>query len=118
MKPKIKEQILENIFKYLDENKICLILFGSEAIGKATPYSDIDIGIFYTEEVDDEIFLRLQEDLNYYVDTARIIDFVDLSRVNIDFLEFALKGAVIWHVGKEFLKNLTNQKRHSVNLKK
>lgn len=104
VKPEIKQQILDEIFKLLDKDKVCVILFGSSALDKGSRYSDIDIGLFYTEEIDDKIFLNLKENLNYWVDTARIVDLVDFQRVNLDFLEFALKGAIIWHVGKEFLK--------------
>ena len=115
VKPNIKEQILNEVFKLLDKDKVCVILFGSSALDKGSPHSDIDIGLFYTEEIDDETFLDLKENLNYWVDTGRIIDLVDFQRVNLDFLEFALKGAIIWHVGKEFLENLLNQKKLSRN---
>ncbi len=118
VKPEIKGQILNEIFKLLDRDKVCVILFGSSATGEGSIHSDIDIGLFYTEEIEDETFLNLKENLNYWVDTARIIDLVDFQRVNLDFLEFALKGAVIWHVGKEFLKNLTRQKKLSKSLKR
>ena len=110
VKEKIKKQIISEIFKLLDKDKICIVLFGSAALGEDTPYSDIDIGIFSLEPIDDETFLKLKENLNLNVDTARIIDLVDFSRIDLDFLEFALKGAVIWHIGKDFLKNLTRQK--------
>ena len=118
VRPKLKEQILNEIFKVLDREKVCVVLFGSSALDKGSPYSDIDIGLFYTEGIDDETFLNLKNNLNYWVDTARIIDLVDFQRVDLDFLEFALKGAVIWHVGKEFLKNLLKQKKPLENLKR
>ncbi len=118
VKEKVKKQILDEIFKLLDKEKLCVVLFGSSTTDKSSIYSDIDIGLFYTEEIDDEIFLDLQDNLNYWVDTARIIELVDFHKVDLEFLEFALKGAVIWHVGKEFLKNLVNQKKHLANLKK
>lgn len=83
--------------------------FGSTALGEDTERSDIDIGIDCAGGLEDEDFLSLKEDLNLYVDTPRRIDLVELRRLPLDFLEFALRGAVIWHVGKDCLKNWLKQ---------
>ena len=106
----VKSQILDVIFRKLDKEKLCVVLFGSSAYNRDTPYSDIDIGLFYSKPIDDNIFLSLKDDLNLLVDTGRIIDLVDFSRVDKEFLEFALKEAIIWHIGIDFLKNLTKLK--------
>ena len=109
----IKEEILSVIWKHLDPEKCIVILFGSEALSSSTPRSDIDVAVDCTEGIEDETFLKLQEDLNLEVNTLRRIDLVDLSSADVDFLSFALKGAVIWHVGREYLKSWTRREEPS-----
>jgi predicted nucleotidyltransferase len=105
----LKEQVLSIIFNRLKEDRCLVLLFGSTALGEDTERSDIDIGIDCAGGLEDEDFLSLKEELNLYVDTPRRIDLVELRRLPFDFLEFALRGAVIWHVGKDYLKNWLKQ---------
>ncbi len=101
----LKEQIMKVVEESLDLERCMLVLFGSEARGKSTSRSDIDLGIDCTEPIRDEVFLELQRKLNEEVDTLRKIDLVELKELDEDFLLFALKEAVIWHVGREYLRN-------------
>jgi len=101
----LKRQILEVIGDNIDLDKCMIVLFGSEALGKATPRSDIDVGIDCVEPIPDSVFLELQGRLNEEVDTLRKIDLVELPTLEEDFLLFALKGSVIWHVGRDYLRS-------------
>ena len=42
---KLKQQLKNIVFKYLDKNRWSVFLFGSRVIGNNSPASDIDIGI-------------------------------------------------------------------------
>lgn len=111
----IRKQIISEIGKIVNLNSCIIILFGSHAVEKATLSSDIDIAIHCVDEIEDELFLMLEKRLNYYVDTLKHIDIIDLRSTSIEFLEFALKGATIWHVGKDYLESWLKQKKPSRN---
>ena len=108
---KIKEEILSVIWRHLDPEKCIVILFGSEALSSSTQRSDIDVAVDCTEGIEDETFLKLQEDLNLSVNTLRRIDLLDLSLADEEFLTFALRGAVIWHVGREYIRSWIKQRK-------
>ena len=109
----LKERIINVIAENLDLERCMLILFGSEARGKSTPRSDIDLGIDCTEPIPDEIFLEIEGKLNEELDILGKIDLVELKELSEDFLIFALKEAVIWHVGRDYLRNWIKPKEHS-----
>ncbi len=100
----LKGQILEVLFSVLKPEDCLVILFGSTALGKATRLSDLDLGIDCIEPIDDGLFLELQNRLNLEVDTPKRIELLELKRAEISFLQFALKGAVIWHAGGNYLR--------------
>lgn len=107
----VKDQIMQILSENLPIERCIVLLFGSEALSEATPRSDIDIGVDCLDGIPDDVFLKLQEKLNTEVNTLRKIDLVELKTLNEDFLEFALKGAVIWSVGKDYLKSWIKRKR-------
>jgi len=106
----LKEQIMQIFSENLPLERCLVLLFGSEALSEATPRSDIDIGISCLDSIPDDVFLELQEKLNTEINTLRRIDLVELQTLDEDFLEFALKGAVIWHVGRDYLRNWIRRK--------
>lgn len=102
----IREQILNIVFKYLDKDKTIVYLFGSRAEGTNGRFSDIDIGIEFSEgDVPSKEFLSIGEEVNNKVDTLLKIDVVDFNRLNNEFKNFALKEAIIWHSPKNMLKD-------------
>jgi len=109
---KLKNQILDIIFKYLDKDKTTVFLFGSYAEGTAKQYSDIDIGIMSDKILTFNEVLRIKGDLNENVITLRDIDFVDFNRdLDEKFKNIALKEVIIWHQGKESKASLSNTKK-------
>lgn len=106
----LRRQIVEKIGECLELEKCLILLFGSEALNESTPRSDIDIAIDCVEPIPDGIFLEIEKMLNEEVDTLRKIDLVELRDLEEDFLLFALKGAVIWHVGRDYLRNWIKRK--------
>lgn len=106
----VREQIMRVLFESLPSEKCLVLLFGSEALSEATPRSDIDIGVDCVDGIPDDVFLELQEKLNTEVDTLRKIDLVELRTLDEDFLEFALRGAIIWHVGRDYLRSWIRRK--------
>lgn len=74
------------------------------ALGKKTQTSDVDLLIDCLEPIGDWDFLDLQEELNLEVDTPRKVNLVEMGDLSEDFLSFALQGAVIWYVGRNYLR--------------
>ena len=109
----LRGQIIRVLSENLPLDRCLVLLFGSEALSEATSRSDIDIGIHCLGGIPDDVFLELREELNTEVDTLRRIDLVELQTLDEGFLEFALRGAVIWHVGKDYLRNWIKRKEHS-----
>jgi len=96
---KIKKQILDIIFKYIDKNSCDVFLFGSYASEKARQSSDIDIGIDCNKKLSLTELLTIKEDLNENVDILRKIDIVDFkSDLDEDFKKITLKDRKIWHM--------------------
>ena len=106
----LKSQIIEVISKHLEMDKCMVVLFGSEALGEATGRSDIDIGVDCVEPISDSVFLELERALNEELNTLKRVDLVELSSLDEEFLLFALKGAVIWHVGRDYLRSRLKRK--------
>ncbi len=101
----LRSQIVEKIGENLELEKCLILIFGSEALSESTPRSDIDLAVDCVEPIPDEVFLEIERKLNEEVDTLRRIDLVELRELDEEFLLFALKGAVIWHVGRDYLKS-------------
>ncbi|QID32510.1 nucleotidyltransferase family protein [Pampinifervens florentissimum] len=107
---KLRKQVLEVLGSKLNIDKCLLLLYGSTALGEDTELSDIDLALDCLEPIEDGLFLQLEEELNLYVDTPKRIELVELRRLSEEFLESILTGAVLWHVGKDYLKSWLKQK--------
>ena len=103
---KIKDQILNTIFQFLDPNTASVFLFGSQAEQSGTIYSDIDIGIIDQKQIPDAAFAALNEKLNYNVDTLRRIDPVDFRQLDETFRQFALRHIELWHTAPNLKEKL------------
>lgn len=106
---KKRAKILQIFRKFLDPEKIFLILIGSQA-EKKRPLSDLDLLFFYLGSVDDLTFLKLKEALNQLEEIPVPIDLIEGNKVSVEFLAFALNEGKIWHIGKDFVKNLKTLK--------
>jgi len=100
----LRNQILEVLSKKIPLEDCIVILYGSIALGEETKTSDVDLLIDCLRPLDDWVFLELQEELNLFVDTPRKVNLVEMGDLSEDFLNFALQGAVIWHVGRNYLR--------------
>lgn len=85
-------QIVESIRLHLPDKRFQIFLFGSWAKGVAYPESDIDIGIFGPEKIDDFLMLRIRSDIAG-IPTLRHIDVVDLQNVDESFRKEVLSCA-------------------------
>jgi predicted nucleotidyltransferase len=97
---KIKNQILEIIFRRLNPDETSVFLFGSQVDKFAPSRSDIDIGIISNQQIDDYVILTLSDELNFMVDTLIKIDLVDFNAVDQKFKEIALRTVEKWHIAK------------------
>ncbi len=88
----IKRMIMD-IFK---EEKVTVFLFGSRATNRASPFSDIDIGIISTNKDTDKLLALLRE----RIENSNIpykVDVVNLQNTSEKFRKEALKGAkILW----------------------
>lgn len=86
----------ELIASVIKERGVIVYLFGSRATGKATPSSDIDIGVILKEGNSGRIIALLRE----RIENSNIpykVDVVDLSQVSEEFRERVLReGKVLW----------------------
>ena len=108
---KLKHQILDIIFKFLNSEECLVFLFGSFVKGRVRQSSDIDIGIICNEKINPIIIERIREEINEKVWTLREIDIVDFRNISDKvFLNSALKEVEIWHIGKKLKINLESLK--------
>lgn len=98
----IRNQILDIVFQYLNEDECTVFLFGSAAKGIDKETSDIDVGILCERKLEPSEIYEIRERLNEEVDTLRTIDVIDFMNVNDGiFIKNVLKEARIWHMGKK-----------------
>ncbi len=102
---RIRRQVLEALERKLNMGRCLLVLYGSTALCEDTELSDIDLAMGCLEPLEDGLFLELQEELNLYVDTPKRIELVEFRKLSEEFLDNILKGAVLWHVGRDYLKS-------------
>lgn len=108
---KLKHQILDIIFKFVNKEECAIFLFGSFVKGRVRHSSDIDIGIICNEKINPIIIERIREEINEKVWTLREIDIVDFGNISDKvFLNSALKEVEIWHIGKKLKINLESLK--------
>ncbi len=101
MSDKIKETLnpLEKlkgiILKYLKDEDVKVVLFGSRARGEFVNTSDVDVGIIVGKGADRKKLILLRE----YIDELNIpykVEIVDFSTVSEEFKNMVLKEAVVW----------------------
>ncbi|GJQ60238.1 MAG: nucleotidyltransferase domain-containing protein [Candidatus Scalindua sp. AMX11] len=89
------EKLKEIISKYLKDEDIKVVLFGSRARGEFVNTSDVDVGIISGKRADRKKLILLRE----YIDGLNIpykVEIVDFSTVSEEFKNMVLKEAVVW----------------------
>jgi predicted nucleotidyltransferase len=108
---KLKNQILNIIFKFINEEECAIFLFGSFVKGRVRQNSDIDIGIICNKKLDPILVQRIKHELNEKVWTLREVDVIDFNSISDKvFLNSALNEIEIWHIGKKLKTNLESLK--------
>ena len=95
--PKIDHlrELKDVLLKFLSDEDVKIVLFGSRARGDFVNTSDVDVGIIPGETFDRKKLTLLHE----YIDKLNIpfkVEIVDLSMVSEDFKQTTLKEAVVW----------------------
>jgi predicted nucleotidyltransferase len=89
------KQLEEAVTRFLKNEDVKIVLFGSRARGDFVNTSDVDVGIIPGETFDRRKLTLLHE----YIDKLNIpfkVEIVDLSMVSEDFKQLTLKEAVVW----------------------
>lgn len=81
---KLKKQLSDIIFKYLDKNKWKVCFFGSRVRGDNSDTSDIDIGIDGPDSVPPGIMFQIKEEIET-IPTLYSFDIIDFSGVSEKF---------------------------------
>jgi len=95
--PKIDHlrELKDVLLKFLSDEDVKIVLFGSRARGDFVNTSDVDVGIIPGEKFDRKKLTLLRE----YIDKLNIpfkVEIVDLSMVSEDFKQATLNEAVVW----------------------
>ena len=85
--------ILKIISRYLDTKQTQVFVFGSRAVGKNRPFSDVDIGFVSKIPVTSETYFSIIEDLDES-DIPYHVDLVDFSKVDDKFKQVALQKII------------------------
>ncbi|MEK7164094.1 MAG: nucleotidyltransferase domain-containing protein [Patescibacteria group bacterium] len=88
---KLKSEVKNLIGKYLNLDKHQLIIFGSRVNGKASKWSDIDLGILGPTEIPSNIMGNIKDDLEEMPILYKI-DVVDFASVSQKFRNIALQS--------------------------
>ena len=86
----------EIVLKYLGDQNVKVILFGSRARGDNTAVSDIDIGIVPKGEFDRYKLSLLNEYIDEHLNIPYKVDVVDFSIVSEIFKKVVLSQAITW----------------------
>lgn len=89
------EKLKEVFLRFLKNEDVKVVLFGSRARGEFVNTSDVDVGIIMGKGADRKKLILLRE----YIDRLNIpykVEIVDFSTVSDEFKRMALKEAVIW----------------------
>ena len=89
------EKLKEVFLRFLKDEDVKVVLFGSRARGDFVSTSDVDVGIIIGEGVDRKKLILLRE----YIEELNIpykVEIVDFSNVSEDFKQMVLKEAVVW----------------------
>jgi predicted nucleotidyltransferase len=77
-------------------DQYAVFVFGSRAGTTYKEYSDLDVGVYGTEKISQDILYKVRE----LLDASTIpykVDIVDFNRVSNEFKEIALKKIQIWN---------------------
>jgi predicted nucleotidyltransferase len=88
---KFKGEIRGLVGKYLDLNKHQLIIFGSRVNGKASKWSDIDLGIIGSRQISSIVMGKIKDDLEEMPILYKI-DVVDFTGASQEFKNIALQN--------------------------
>ncbi len=89
------EKLKEVFLRFLKDEDVKVVLFGSRARGDFVSTSDVDVGIIIGEGVDRKKLILLRE----YIEELNIpykVEIVDFSNVSEDFKQMVSKEAVVW----------------------
>ena len=85
----VEKMIKETIYKFINPKNYMVFIFGSRANGKASKYSDFDIGIMGKKSVPIKVLNSIEEILEDS-DLPFNIDVVDFSKTTKKFQDVAL----------------------------
>ncbi|KKS32249.1 MAG: Nucleotidyltransferase [Candidatus Amesbacteria bacterium GW2011_GWA2_42_12] len=88
---KLKSEIKGLVGKYLDLNKHQLIIFGSRVNGKASRWSDIDVGILGSNTISSSAIGKIKDGLEEMPILYKI-DIVDFAGADQKFKSVALQN--------------------------
>ncbi|MEK7203166.1 MAG: nucleotidyltransferase domain-containing protein [Patescibacteria group bacterium] len=86
---KTEKQIKDIIFRYLNPKQYQVFMFGSRVNGKASKYSDYDIGISGKKSLPSKTKILIEESLEES-DIPYKVDIVDFFLVSPNFQKIAL----------------------------
>jgi hypothetical protein len=89
------EKLKEVLLRFLKDEDVKVVLFGSRARGDFVSTSDVDVGIIIGEGVDRKKLILLRE----YLEEINIpykVEIVDFAAVSDEFKQMALKEALVW----------------------
>ena len=95
MDNKYLNQLKDIVLTELADEPVQVLLFGSRARGDFHAGSDVDIGLIPRRQINPFKFSILKEKIEDSSIPYKV-DIVNLSEVSDEFLEHALKGAVLW----------------------
>ena len=88
----LRDAVRSVMRRHLEPASCDVFLFGSEAEGRATPRSDIDVGVLGPAAMPGAVMQRLRDELEQ-LRTLRSFDLVDFSLVDERFRKEALRHA-------------------------
>ena len=88
--------VREIVQKHIDPRETTVFLFGSRAAGKASPHSDIDVGLYEKSPLSALVLSDIAEELEESIVPYKV-DVVDFSKVDDNFKKIALKDIEIWN---------------------
>ena len=89
------ETVREIVLAHLKGYKTRVYLFGSQATGKATRYSDIDIGVLPLEPLPNLVFFNIREALDES-NIIRTVDVVNLLEADDRLRKRVVKEGILW----------------------
>ena len=91
--PKLKNEIKDIVFKYLDSSNTKAFMFGSRVTGTNSKFSDIDLGLESNAVIPYELVLNIEEEFtNSNIHYS--VDVVDFSKVSDKFKTVAKQNVM------------------------